>query len=113
MRQFLKVFKALSDPNRVRIVKMLEDKPLCVCEIKDILGLANSTVSKHLSLLRDAELIIDEKDGKWVYYRLNTLEFEKYVNQILPLLKDWLNDEPKVLNDRNQAQTCTRDGCKI
>lgn len=113
MRPLLKIFKALSDPNRLRIVKMLEEKPLCVCDIKDVLGLANSTVSKHLSLLRDAELIVDEKDGKWVYYRLNTLEYEKYVNQILPLLNDWLSDDPQIINDKKQAKTCTRDSCAI
>ena len=64
MRNFIKVFKALSDFNRIRIVKMLQLRPLCVCEIREVLDLATSTVSKHLSILRDAELILDEKDGK-------------------------------------------------
>ena len=71
MRELVKQFKALSDPNRVRIIKMLEVKPLCVCEIREILDLANSTISKHLTLLREAGFILDEKSGKWVNYRLN------------------------------------------
>ena len=61
-----KIFKALSDSNRIRIVKMLQRKSLCVCEIKDVINLATSTVSKHLSILREAGLIVDWKDGKWI-----------------------------------------------
>ena len=71
MRELVKVFKALSDSNRIRILKMLEVRPLCVCEITNVLQLAASTVSKHLSILRDVDLIDDEKDGKWVNYYLN------------------------------------------
>ena len=56
-----KIFKALSDNSRLRILKMLQTKSLCVCEIQDILGLAASTVSKHLSILRDAGFISEEK----------------------------------------------------
>ena len=70
MRELVKVFKALSDSNRIRILKMLEVRPLCVCEITEVLKLATSTVSKHLSILRDAGYIIDQKEGKWVNYYL-------------------------------------------
>lgn len=89
MRHLVKIFKALSDPNRIRIIKMLQIRTLCVCEIRDILNLANSTVSKHLSILRDAELILDEKDGKWVNYYLNKANGDLYVSQLLPLLAEW------------------------
>jgi len=68
---------------------MLEIRSLCVCEITEVLHLANSTVSKHLSILRDVELIIDEKDGKWVNYHLNKSAYELYVSQLLPLLAEW------------------------
>lgn len=66
-----KTFKALSDRNRIRILKMLQKKPLCVCEIQAVLKLAVSTVSKHLSILRDAGFISDWKDGKWINYKIN------------------------------------------
>jgi ArsR family transcriptional regulator len=54
MKNHLKVFKSLSDKNRLRIMKMLEARPMCVCEITAVLNLAPSTVSKHLSLLHEA-----------------------------------------------------------
>ena len=71
LKDITKVFKALADSSRVRIIKMLESKPLCVCEITFVLNLSTSTVSKHLSILRDCGLILDEKNGKWVNYMIN------------------------------------------
>ncbi|MBN2103259.1 winged helix-turn-helix transcriptional regulator [bacterium] len=58
MKEPIIVLKALSDKNRIRILKMLEKKSLCVCEITAILGLAVSTISKHLSILKEANLIL-------------------------------------------------------
>lgn len=60
--------KALSDPNRVRVLKLLEHKELCVCEIQALLGLAQSTTSKHMKLLEDAGLVSSRKDGSWLIY---------------------------------------------
>ena len=57
MREFIKVMKALSDPNRVKMVKLLQRRVLCVCEIQEALGLAQSTASKHLKILEEAGLI--------------------------------------------------------
>ena len=69
--QSAQALKALGEANRIRILKMLEIRPLCVCEITAVLRLAPSTVSKHLSILREAGFIIDQKEGKWVNYCLN------------------------------------------
>ena len=62
--------KALSDPNRVRILLALQRGELCVCQITELFGLATSTVSKHLSILHHAGLIRSRKTERWVYYRL-------------------------------------------
>lgn len=109
MRRLLKIFKALSDSNRIRILKMLEIRSLCVCEITEVLNLANSTVSKHLSILRDTELIIDEKDGKWVNYHLNTSRSEPYVSELLPLLQEWLPDDETIHKDAEKVKSVDRN----
>jgi len=109
MRKLVKVFKALSDSNRIRILKMLEKRHLCVCEITKILTLASSTVSKHLSILRDAELILDEKDGKWVNYYLNQEKSDQYVQKLLPLIKSWLPDDDIILQDKEKVKTVDRN----
>jgi DNA-binding transcriptional ArsR family regulator len=70
MFTFSTVVRALGDDNRLRILMALRQRPLCVCEITTLLGLAASTTSKHLFVLREAHLIESIKKGRWVYYRL-------------------------------------------
>lgn len=103
-----RVFKALSDSNRLRILKMLQVKPMAVCEITSILKLAPSTVSSHLAILRDSGFIVDEKEGKWVNYRLTDEYLEKYVAELAPMFKEWLEDDPIVKDDMKQAKTVDR-----
>jgi DNA-binding transcriptional ArsR family regulator len=70
MFEFMNITRALSDENRVRIVAALRDRELCVCQIIDLLQLSPSTVSKHLSILRNARLLNSRKDGRWMHYSL-------------------------------------------
>lgn len=97
MKAFVKVMKALSDPNRVRILKMLQCKTLCVCEIQAILGLAQPTVSNHLKVLEDAGLVTYRKDGLWVNYTLADGNNSPYAATLLGSLKHWLQDDPEVM----------------
>jgi len=108
MRSHLKIFKALSDKNRLRIVKMLEVKPMCVCEITAVLKLAPSTVSKHLSLLHGAELIEVRKEGKWVNYYLPGKSQSPFAAEILKLLRSSLRDDPGVRADGKKAKKVNR-----
>ncbi len=105
MRELTKLFKALSDQNRLRIIKMLEIKPLCVCEITEALQLATSTVSKHLSILRDAGYISDQKDAKWVNYTLNP---NSKASVLLPIISDWLATADPVKSDAEHLKTIDR-----
>jgi len=70
MRDFMAITRALSDPNRVRILLALKRGELCVCQITELFGFAPSTISKHLSILHQAGLIRSRKSERWVYYRL-------------------------------------------
>jgi ArsR family transcriptional regulator len=70
MRDYLAVTKALSDASRARMLCALRGGELCVCQLIELLGLAPSTVSKHLSILNQADLVESRKNGRWVYYRL-------------------------------------------
>lgn len=99
MKELLKILKALSDSNRLRIISMLKERELCVCEITEILQLATSTVSKHLSLLKEAGLIEDEKEGKWVNYKIAPLR-SKLVSDCLDLIETHSEHDIEILNDR-------------
>lgn len=64
-------FHALSDDTRLRIVDLLRDGERCVCELQDWLGMSQSALSFHLKTMKDAELLSNRRQGRWVYYRLN------------------------------------------
>ncbi len=109
-----KLFKSLSDPNRLRILKMLQLKPLCVCEITDVLQLATSTVSKHLSILKEAGFIIEQKDGKWVNYMINPQPDDPRISSVISTLDFWIADNKIIEADKvkvikvDRHQVCAR-----
>jgi DNA-binding transcriptional ArsR family regulator len=70
MTNFLRLSRALSDESRARILMALRGGELCLCQIIDLLGLAPSTVSKHMSVMKDAGLVEGRKEGRWHFYRL-------------------------------------------
>ncbi len=96
MKVFIRVMKALSDPNRVRIIKMLGRQELCVCEFTSLLDLAQSTVSKHLKILEEAGLVDYRKQGSWIIYRLSGGEESDYARVMLENLGDWLDNDPQL-----------------
>lgn len=99
IEQFEFVSKAIADRNRVRILKMLESGPLCVCRITMVLDLAPATVSKHLSVLKSAGLIMSDKRGRWAYYRLADRAVNPYAPAVLALVGASLAGDPAVLAD--------------
>ncbi|MFC1856918.1 ArsR/SmtB family transcription factor [Thermodesulfobacteriota bacterium] len=96
MRKFIKVMKAVSDPSRIRIMKMLQRRVMCVCEIQAALGSAQSTASKHLKILEEAGLITSYKEGLWVNYTLTDGTDSPYAANLIGNLKHWLEDEPEI-----------------
>jgi len=103
------IFKALSDKSRLRILKMLLNKQLCVCEMTEILKLATSTVSNHLSILSETGLILGEKDGKWINYRINKETKDTAVSSVLLYLQLVLEDDETILADRRIISTVDRN----
>jgi ArsR family transcriptional regulator len=109
MKEFLKVMKAASDPTRVKILKMLGKKVMCVCEIQTALGTAQSTASKHLKILEDAGLVISKKDGLWVNYLVSGGRQSPFAANLLGNMRHWLNDEPEIstlLEKIDQVDRC-------
>jgi ArsR family transcriptional regulator len=98
MKDVIKVMKALSDPNRVKILKLLQHRLLCVCELKEALQIAQPTVSKHLKILEEAGLVRFEKDGLWVNYMLDTHNKNPYMALIFNTLNEWLEEDEEIQN---------------
>ena len=109
MRELVKVFKSLADKNRLRILKMLQYKKMCVCELSAALGIARPSVSRHLSLMKDAGLVQDERNGQWIDYSLCRDAINKYASAIQSHLNEWINDDPVINNDVQKIKTLDRE----
>jgi len=108
MRDFLLLTKALSDETRVRIVKLLEQGELCVCELMEVLQMGQSTVSKHLGILHNAGLLERRKAGTWSYYRLAEEAVNKYNLLFIEITKQVLNDEKLIKEDLKRLNKLKR-----
>ena len=109
MKSFLKVMKALSDPNRVKIIKLLQQKMMCVCELRGALNIAQPTVSKHLKILEEAGLVDYAKDGLWVNYFLADGRASPYAASMLGNLKHWLEDDPQIVELVKEVPSLKRE----
>lgn len=92
------IFKALGEDNRLRTFMVLRKRELCVCQIVELLKLAPSTVSKHLSILNDAGIIDSNKNGRWVYYSISENIDDEYKN-IIDSITDSLKNDEKIKQD--------------
>ena len=80
-------FHALSEPLRVRVLQLLKNREICVCDLCDILDVSQSKLSFHLKTLKEANLVCARQEGRWIYYSLNQYQFE--------LLQQYLADFSK------------------
>ncbi len=104
MRDLELALKAVGDPTRTRILKLLEGGGLCVCQVQSILGLAPSTVSKHLTILKLAGLVEDRRDGRWIEYALPRDERNQYAKALLAMLRGPLDRHPTIVADRRRLR---------
>ncbi|MBC8186474.1 winged helix-turn-helix transcriptional regulator [candidate division KSB1 bacterium] len=104
MDEYLKIFKALGDKTRLRIVMMLKAKPMCVCEIREIIGSTMSTISNHLKILKEAGIIGFKKEDRYINYELNTSN--ETVQKVFNILNDIIDNEIEF--DKQKAKKTDR-----
>ncbi len=110
MQSAISVLKALGDENRARIVTALMRKGrLCVCQMTELLGLAPSTVSKHLSILTQAGLIEPDKNGRWVHYRIVESEGSSMINAAQVFVWNALLDDVKIAEDMERIDEILKE----
>jgi len=103
------VFKALSDPLRLRIIYLLTCRQeLCVCHFTDVLALPQSTVSRHLSQLRHLGLVETRRDGKWVHYRLSQND-HSVLKELMPTIAGLASLEDQLAMDAKQLPSLICD----
>ncbi len=104
MRDVLDVTKALADGNRLRVLMALADGELCVCQIVELLLLAPSTVSKHMSILRQARLVDGRKDGRWMYYRLSDGDAPRAARDAVAWVQQNLAKSSQMVQDKKRLK---------
>ena len=107
MNDLVSVFKSLSDETRLRTLKLLEDGELCVCDIVAALDMVQPKVSFHLKILKDAGLIRDRKQGKWVHYSIHDSDmFKRFlIHSVLEKISaESVGEDNRRLNEFRKAK---------
>ena len=108
LRDLVKIFKALSDETRIRLLKLLQQRELCVCELMQALDMTQSRVSRNLGILKNAGLVKDRRDGLWVHYSLDRKSFNQYAEPLLQLLENWVGDNEIIRKDLEELSSAVR-----
>jgi len=104
----VEIIKSIADKNRLRIALMLNKRPMCVCELDSVLGIALSTISAHLKQMRSAGVITAEKDGRWVIYRISD---DSSIRMIVNSLALQLADDKQIIKDYDDIAELAREDC--
>jgi len=102
------IFKALSDETRLRILSLILDSEMCVCEIEECLGLTQSNASRHLTKLKNAGILTSSKQAQWAYYRLNE-EFCNENRELINYLADKLKSLSTYESDNRKRENCKQE----
>jgi ArsR family transcriptional regulator len=112
MRDLVKLFKALSDETRIRILKVLLERECCVCEVMQALDISQSRASRNLGILEDAGFIKSRRDGLWIVYSIDEQKMNSYAAPLTELLRGSLVNEEVILQDKERLSHAVRVGPK-
>ncbi len=107
----LQLFKAISEEIRLRIVVLLAERELCVCDLMNLLDLPQSSVSRHMAKLKSAQMVIDRRDGKWVHYRLNS-EINSYLPSFDIMILQFMERQPYKSDREKLSHLVQSENCR-
>lgn len=99
LRDLPEVFKALSDPTRLRLLNLLAEGEVCVCHLGEVLRIVQPKVSRHLAYLKRAGLVSARREGKWMHYGWGKHE-DPMTRGILDGVRDWMMKDPAMARER-------------
>ena len=112
MQELVKVFRALSDETRIRILKVLLEREHCVCEIMQALGISQSRASRNLGILEDAGFVKSRREGLWIIYSTDEQTVNRHVASLAEMLRGFLADEEIIYQDRERLSHAVRIGSR-
>jgi ArsR family transcriptional regulator len=112
MKDIVKIFKALADPNRLRITLLLRRRELCVCELMAVLGMEQSRVSHHMRVLREAGIAEDVREGRWIIYRIPAEARDLVDSLFAGALCEHIEEAAEVSQDAVRLEACIKDNLR-
>jgi len=112
MKDIIRIFKALADPTRLRIMLLLRQRELCVCELMYILGMEQSRVSHHMRVLRDAGLAEDVREGRWIIYRVPDDAQALLEGLFASALRDRIEQSREAAADLRKLESCIQENIR-
>ena len=110
MRELTKLFKALSDETRIRILKVLMERDCCVCEVMQALNISQSRASRNLGILADAGFVKSRRDGLWIIYSIDEQMVNSHAASLTEMLRSSLVNDEIILQDRERLSHAERTG---
>lgn len=104
MKKIINLLKILSDENRFRILYILKEKSLCVCEILELLNISGATLSAHLKILKLSGIVDQKKDGRWIEYAL----IDQNIIKFLDIIEDFIDDKTKIIEDKEKIKSLNK-----
>ena len=112
MNDIVKIFKALADPNRLRIMLLLRRRELCVCELMSVLGLEQSRVSHHMRVLREAGIAEDVREGRWIIYRISAGALDLVEDLFAGALRGRIGEAAETARDAARLEACIKENLR-
>lgn len=110
MQELVKVYKALADPSRLRVLNLLLERACCVCEVMQVLDISQSKASRILTTLYDVGLLTLTREGRWALYSIETNPANGYINDLLSGIRQALADDPTAAEDIERLKKAERVG---
>jgi ArsR family transcriptional regulator len=112
MKDIVRIFKALADPTRIRIMLLLRRRELCVCELMYILGMEQSRVSHHMRVLRDAGIAEDVREGRWIIYRVPAEARALLEGLFAGAIRDRIEQSREAAADLRKLESCIQENIR-
>jgi len=112
MKDVVKIFKALADPTRLRIVLLLRRRELCVCELMFVLRMEQSRVSHHMRVLRDAGIVEDVRNGRWIIYRIPEEAQSLLEGLLAGTLRERIELSREASEDGRKLESCIQENIR-
>ncbi|MCL6611148.1 MAG: metalloregulator ArsR/SmtB family transcription factor [Peptococcaceae bacterium] len=113
MELFVKIFKALGEPTRLRILRLLAVRPMYVCELESVLGISQPRISQHLKVLKEATILREAKEAQKTFYMLNGDITERTLNDFLEFLRVDIGQLPEFKEESARLEKLENDSCII